>query len=96
MITKEGNRTFESAEVKEANLHIEMKNLDAGGTVNLVFSKLDAEGKKQSETNFEGKREVLTIDASIKPFISLVWLGVILVTFGFVISTIRRSKESQV
>jgi cytochrome c-type biogenesis protein CcmF len=95
MITKEGNRTFESVEVKEANLLIEMKNLDAGGTVNLVFSKLDAAGEKETETNFEGKREILTIDASIKPFINLVWLGVILVTAGFVISTIRRSKESR-
>jgi cytochrome c-type biogenesis protein CcmF len=50
---------------------------------------------QKGETTFEGKREVLTIDASIKPFINLVWLGVILVTAGFVISTIRRIKESQ-
>jgi cytochrome c-type biogenesis protein CcmF len=93
MITKEGNRTFEHIEIEEANLLIEMKNLDAGGTVNLVFSNLD--DTQKGETTFEGKREVLTIDASIKPFINLVWLGVILVTAGFVISTIRRIKESQ-
>ena len=95
MVTREGNRSFEGVELEDANLRIEMKNLDAGGTVNLVFSKLDAAETEHSE-EIIAKKEILTIDASVKPFINLVWLGVILVSIGFIISAVRRTKEAQV
>jgi cytochrome c-type biogenesis protein CcmF len=95
MVTREGNRSFEGVELEDANLRIEMKNLDAGGTVNLVFSKLDTAESEHSE-EIIAKQEILTVDASVKPFINLVWLGVILVSIGFIISTVRRTKESQV
>ncbi len=39
-------------------------------------------------------KEILTVDASIKPFISLVWIGVLTMVAGFIIASFRRSKES--
>lgn len=36
--------------------------------------------------------ETLTIDASIKPFISLVWIGTVLIFIGFYLSLLRRKK----
>ncbi len=42
------------------------------------------------------KQEVLSVTASIKPFVSFVWLGVVVMVLGFVVSMIRRLKESLV
>jgi cytochrome c-type biogenesis protein CcmF len=41
-----------------------------------------------------GGRDVLVVEASIKPFINLVWSGVIIVLVGFLVTIIRRSKEA--
>ncbi|MDP2366480.1 MAG: cytochrome c-type biogenesis CcmF C-terminal domain-containing protein, partial [Ignavibacteria bacterium] len=40
------------------------------------------------------KEEVLTVTASIKPYISLVWIGVIVMVLGFFVAVARRLKES--
>lgn len=42
-----------------------------------------------------GQQEVLTIEASIKPNINLVWLGTIIITIGMIVSTIRRKRENK-
>ncbi len=91
IVMKDGNRSTEKAEIKEANLKIDIANMEAGsGKVDLIFSPLDG----GSVTQNNGMKEVLTVEASIKPFISLVWLGVIILVIGFIISAFRRSKES--
>jgi len=41
----------------------------------------------------DGPVEVLVIEASVKPFINLVWFGVIVILAGFVVSMIRRISE---
>jgi len=41
-----------------------------------------------------GRPETLVIEASIKPFISLVWGGTLLMMGGFVLAILKRSKES--
>jgi cytochrome c-type biogenesis protein CcmF len=38
-------------------------------------------------------KDVITVDVSIKPFISFVWSGVIIMVGGFAFSIIRRRKE---
>jgi len=40
------------------------------------------------------KQEVLSVTASIKPYISLVWIGVIIMVLGFFVAVARRLKES--
>ncbi len=40
------------------------------------------------------KQEILSVTASIKPFVSLVWIGVIVMSLGFVVAMLRRLKES--
>ncbi|MFC2139983.1 cytochrome c-type biogenesis CcmF C-terminal domain-containing protein, partial [Bacteroidota bacterium] len=84
-----GERSFTHAEVPEANLKIDMTNLDASGRVSLVFSLLDG-----SETTIDTAKDILTIEASIEPFIILVWAGVLVMVLGFFVSIVRRSKES--
>ena len=41
-------------------------------------------------------KEVLTVEASIKPFISLVWLGTVILLAGIVISIVKRSRADSV
>jgi len=80
---------FTSFESKELNLRVEMLNLSAQG-VELSLSKLD-EPKNKVEKQAE---EVLVVNASVKPFVSLVWIGVLVVVIGFFIAFSRRLKES--
>lgn len=94
MKSEGGQRDFVPAEIPEANLKIEMVNLDASGTIVVSLSSLD-ENETESHNNTQPK-EILSIEASIKPFINLVWAGVLVMVFGFVISVVRRTKESQI
>lgn len=84
-----GAREFIPAEVQEANLKIQIKNLSAAGNIELILSKLNGESDPQPV-----RKDVLTIEASLKPFINLVWIGVLVTVLGFLVSVIRRSKES--
>ncbi|MGE5431210.1 MAG: cytochrome c-type biogenesis CcmF C-terminal domain-containing protein [Syntrophomonadaceae bacterium] len=83
-----GQKEFVPVEVKDANLKIQMESMDASGKVNLVVTKLDGQAAMASS------KEVLSIEASIKPFINLVWTGVLVMVLGFIVSVVRRSKES--
>jgi len=40
------------------------------------------------------KEEVLSVTAAVKPYISLVWIGVIVMVLGFFVAVARRLKES--
>jgi len=59
------------------------------GKIDIALSKL-----KGTEALSEESKEVLSITASVKPFINLVWSGVLVMVFGFFISVARRLKES--
>ncbi|MFA3782369.1 cytochrome c-type biogenesis CcmF C-terminal domain-containing protein [Melioribacteraceae bacterium 4301-Me] len=85
-----GQRKSVPAMSKEINLRIELTNINANsGQAELVISKLDGDNNQPASP-----KEVLTINASIKPFISLVWAGVLIMAFGFIVSASRRAKES--
>lgn len=86
------SREFTSAHLHEFELDLQLLRLDASGTVELLVN--DGAHDKAPAT-VEGK-EVLSIEASIKPYINLVWFGVIFMVAGFFISIIRRLKESLV
>ncbi|MGA7838029.1 MAG: cytochrome c-type biogenesis CcmF C-terminal domain-containing protein [Ignavibacteriaceae bacterium] len=84
-----GNFTYVPAEIKGANLKIEIKKIDpTSEKADLVVSKLVEDTPKAPP------KEVLSIQASIKPFISLVWIGVLIMVLGFFVSVGRRLKES--
>lgn len=80
---------YVAAESKEANIKVTISSMNASNAeVNLIFSTLD--GKDIPITS----KEVLSIEASIKPFISLVWIGVLTMVAGFIVAAVRRTKES--
>jgi cytochrome c-type biogenesis protein CcmF len=79
------------AEIKDANIKIELGNVDpATKKIDLVISHITG------QTAVKNPKEVLSITASTKPFVSFVWIGVAVMVLGFVLSTIRRTKESNI
>lgn len=89
-----GQVEFTSFESKEMNLRIELENLSAG-VIDIAVSSLDGEETHTATTQSEPK-EVLSVTASIKPFVNLVWAGVAIMVIGFFIAMTRRLKESKV
>ncbi len=72
-----------------------------GGKVQMLAMNIGGMGDGQSSIvlSLDGvhratapSKEILTVEASIKPFISLVWIGTLLVLTGFVLSILRRRK----
>jgi cytochrome c-type biogenesis protein CcmF len=84
-----GNVEFTSFESEELNLRVELINLSAQG-VEISISKLNEPKQQVGKVS----QEVLVVNASIKPFVSLVWIGVLVLVVGFFISFSRRLKES--
>ncbi len=84
-----GNFNYVPAEIKEANLSIQIKKVDPQSQqADLLFTKIVEDKVK------EAPKEVLSIQASIKPFISLVWIGILIMVLGFFVSVARRLRES--
>jgi len=84
-----GQVEFTSYESKDLNLRFQLVNLSTQG-VELKISKLD----EPIHLTTDKSEEVLVVNASIKPFIGLVWIGVVIVVSGFFIAFSRRLKES--
>jgi len=77
MVNKAGERSFTEIEVLESELRLQLASLDASGKIEVNVSPLNS-GEPRAASN-----EILTVEASIKPFIGLVWLGVIVTTLDF-------------
>jgi len=90
MMKKEGaGVTFVPVELKEADLRVELTKIDpATKKAEFIIGKLSAPVISAQPV------EVLAVNASTKPFISLVWIGVAIAVIGFFVSTYRRLQES--
>jgi cytochrome c-type biogenesis protein CcmF len=77
--------------LEPANIKFELLKLDASGSIDLNVSSLN----KTGTSNYE-KLEALTIEASVKQNIDLVWFGVILITVGLLLAALRRKREIKV
>jgi cytochrome c-type biogenesis protein CcmF len=80
--------TYKAAESKLLNASIRLVTMDVGmngGGSSVVVEVLHA-GAAQSE--------VLIVDASIKPYINLLWGGTLLMMAGFALAILKRSKET--
>jgi cytochrome c-type biogenesis protein CcmF len=80
---------FTSESFDELNLKVDLLNLQPG-KIDIALSSLDGSGIQKVEE----KKEILSVSASIKPFINFVWIGVAVMVFGFFIAAARRLPES--
>ncbi len=89
MTSSGGQPMFVPAEVKELNMRIELTKIDpASKNADIIVGPLTVD-----QAAFVPK-ETLSVTASVKPFVSLVWLGVLVLVIGFFVATYRRLKES--
>lgn len=84
-----GNVEFTAYESRVLNLKLQLANLSASG-IELIPSTLDA----QQENKLQERKEILTVNASVKPFVNLVWIGVLVMVLGFFVAVSRRLKDS--
>lgn len=82
-----GQRSFISAEDDVHKLSLTVTEMDASGKIRLSLSDMQSSAKRV--------QEVLSVEASIKPFVSFVWIGVFIAIAGYVISLVRRMREQQ-
>jgi cytochrome c-type biogenesis protein CcmF len=75
--------------VEETGLKITLTSLDVSGMINVNISSQEDDSQVE-----ESSSEILTAEISIKPFMSLVWIGVIVVTIGLLFGVVRRTKDS--
>jgi len=85
-----GQVQFTDFSSKNTGLKIQLTNLTAQMIEVLISNPND----NQQQIVEAPQREVLSVTASIKPYISFVWIGVIVMVLGFFISVVRRLKES--
>lgn len=86
-----GNFEYIPAMFDNANIKILIQKIDPGSKrAEFIISKI----VNDQEITSQPKQEVLTVTASIKPYISLVWIGVIVMVLGFFVAVARRLKES--
>ena len=85
---------FTSFESEEMNLKIELENL-AAENIDIAVTPLSG-SETESQTVQTSTNEVLSVSASIKPFVNLVWAGVAIMVIGFFIAMTRRLKESKI
>lgn len=80
---------FTSYESEKLNLKLQLTNLSTSG-IELIPSPF----QQDSQDKISEKKEVLTVNASIKPFVNLVWIGVLVMVIGFFVAVARRLKDS--
>jgi cytochrome c-type biogenesis protein CcmF len=84
-----------SAESKLLGGQVQLLSMNIGGMgdgkSSIVLSMFHAESIPHSAA-----KEVLTVEASVKPFISLVWIGTLLLLTGLVLSILKRRKADTV
>ena len=87
-----GQVQFTDYTSQNAGLKIQLLNLTAG-KIQISVSNPNEASQENVQQN---PKEVLSISASVKPFINLVWAGVLVMFVGFFVSVSRRLKESLV
>ncbi len=59
-------------------------------SVEIGYSNLVAQANLDRKAN----ADVLVVEASVKPYINLVWSGVIIILVGFMVTVVRRAQEA--
>lgn len=91
MKRENGEMVFVPGEIPQANMSIRFTSIEPGSQKALiVISKIVS---REEDSPMAGK-EILSVQASTKPFISFVWIGVGVMVLGFIFSFFRRFKES--
>jgi cytochrome c-type biogenesis protein CcmF len=85
-----GEAVFTEYTSENAGIKLQLTNL----TAEMIEVSINPINDTHDHSMDKPKEEVLSVAASIKPYISLVWIGVIVMVLGFFVAVARRLKES--
>ena len=91
MINKGGKPVFTEATLTGTNISLLIKGMNPSSNDNEAKVTLAVNGINTPTA--APKPETLVVEASIKPFINLVWIGTFALIGGFLITIVRRIKE---
>ena len=92
-IYKEGtDPTYQSAVLEDKKTSIQLLHVNVD--MNTKESSVTVAVHRNGEDPGQAKTEVLVVEASVKPFISLLWGGTAILFLGFLVSILRRAKEA--
>lgn len=95
-LIKGGEQTDEPATYKDkaeftiVGMHPD-REAKENSTVDLGYRDL----KSGAQNDGTKKADILVVEASIKPYINLVWNGIVILIVGFIITIVRRSQEAR-
>jgi cytochrome c-type biogenesis protein CcmF len=73
-----------------ANVQLVSMNVDMGAKQSMVTLEVIPNGRDAATQ----RTEALVVEASVKPFMNLVWSGTVLLFIGLIISTLHRKREA--
>ena len=94
MHNQKGTVTYIPAKMPDSDVSFTIKGMGLGNggrgksSITVTVSTPLAAGQPQ-------KSETLIVEASVKPFINLVWLGTVTLVAGFFITIVRRGEEAR-
>lgn len=80
--------------LKNSKIGFELLSMRIDSETRAAFIRVNVLGLDDQHAH-EEKPETLVVEASLKPFISLVWVATIFVLGGLTLSMVRRSKDLQ-
>lgn len=83
-IIEKANRQSIPQQITENHI-AQIVGLNAMGQIQLQINK--------SDSQITVPKQILTVEASLKPFVSLIWIGVTIMSIGFIFSIMYRIKE---
>jgi cytochrome c biogenesis factor len=84
----DGVRVGDSYEITIAGMHPD-REAKENSRVEIGVKDIQASSREPASQG-----DVLMAEASVKPFINLVWSGVIIVIVGFLVTIVRRGQEA--
>ena len=96
MLNYQGQPKFEPASLKSGTVSFTIKGMSPNKDDKSKSSvTLHVTGfEDQAETQADPPKETLVVEASIKPYINLVWMGTAMMVFGFLVTISRRLQEA--
>lgn len=94
-IYKEGqNPDIKTAATKDGQIEFQMLNMNIDAEKKLSTIELNVTGLTGQAAHAPHTTEVLVIEASVKPFISLIWVAAVLMTGGLIVSLTNNKHKN--
>lgn len=90
-----GEPKFEPAKLSNADISFTIKGMNPTQNDAEAYVTFSVDGLHEEVKSEGPKVETLVVEASVKPYINLVWIGTFALIAGFLITIVRRIQEAR-